>query len=153
MFEVHLAELFPKTKLKSLTYNQRPKITITVRCSPLAAYTQNKRRLVMNIEALAGLTTTELSFYFLGGAALIITPPVVAVSFLWVLFRNRPDNTRSAVGRLLGGLGMGMSIAFALGATGVALLEPASPDLFLALLILCGVFAMLGAGKLYWTDE
>ncbi|MCB0037922.1 MAG: hypothetical protein KDE51_28005 [Anaerolineales bacterium] len=107
----------------------------------------------MNIEALAGLTTTELSFYFLGGAALIITPPVVAISFLWVLFRDRPDNPRSAVGRLLGGLGMGMSIAFALGATGVALLEPASPDLFLALLILCGVFAMLGAGKLYWTDE
>lgn len=107
----------------------------------------------MNIEAFARLSSTELSLYFLGAAALIVTPSVVAVAFLWFVFRSRPENGREAVGRLLGAMGMGISIAFALGATGVALLRPTSPDLFLALIVLCFVFAMLGAGKLYWTDE
>lgn len=105
------------------------------------------------IEALARLSTEGLTFYFWGGAALVVTPPAVAVTFLWFLFRTRPESGQEALRRLLGAAAMGLSIAFALGATGVALLQPASPDLFLGLIVFCIVFALFGAGQLYWTED
>lgn len=107
----------------------------------------------MDIDGIVHLTSTDLAFYFVGAAALIATPPLVGALLLRFLFSSMPANGAGSIGRLLGALGLGLSVAFALGATGISLLRPASPDLFIALIILCLIFAMLGAGKLYWTEE
>ncbi|MBK8432340.1 MAG: hypothetical protein IPL28_14070 [Chloroflexi bacterium] len=106
----------------------------------------------MEIAALLHLTTTDLFLYFLGAAALVAIPPLVGAVVLRMLF-SPVANGRGPLARLLGALGLGLSVAFALGATGISLLRPAPPDLFIALIILCVVFAMLGAGQLYWTEE
>lgn len=107
----------------------------------------------MNFDALNQLTSENLSLFFLGSSALIAGPPLVAAIFLWLVFRVRGDDGTLSIGRLLGAVGMGLAITFALVATGISLLRPTSPDLFIALIILCGVFAMLGAGQLYWNED
>jgi len=106
----------------------------------------------MDIQAFARLSTSEIFFYLAGGATLIATPPLIGTFVIYYLFHSKPDNGRVAMRRIMGAIAITLSIAFALGATGIALLQPASPDIFIALLILCLIFGLLGAGKLYWGD-
>jgi hypothetical protein len=107
----------------------------------------------MELPEFFRITSSDLFLYFLGAAALVAVPPLVGVVLMRVLFSAVQGDGRGTIGRIIGVLGLGLSTAFALGATGIALLQPASPDLFIALIILCLVFALLGAGQLYWTDE
>ena len=108
----------------------------------------------MEIGTFFRLTSSDLFLYFLGATALVAIPPLVGVVLLRLLFSALPQGDgQNTLTRIIGVLGLGLSTAFALGATGIALLRPATPDLFIALIILCLVFAMLGAGQLYWTEE
>ncbi len=107
----------------------------------------------MNIETLAQLTTSEILTYFAGGVLLMSLPPLVGLMAVRTIFGS-PAQDASEIGRrTLGAVGISLSIAFALGATGVSLLAPASPDIFIILIILCLIFGLLGAGKLYWEED
>ena len=107
----------------------------------------------MDIDLIAQLTTGEVFTYIAGAVLLMSLPPVVGLLAVRTIFGTPAQDTREFGRRMVGAAGISLSIAFALGATGVSLLAPASPDIFIILLILCLIFGLLGAGKLYWDDE
>lgn len=107
----------------------------------------------MDVDTLAQLTTGEIFAYITGAVLLMSLPPVVGLLAVRTIFGSPAENTQEFGRRMVGATGVSLSIAFALGATGVSLLAPASPDIFIILLILCLIFGLLGAGKLYWDEE
>ena len=107
----------------------------------------------MNIDQLGQLTVSEILAYFAGGVLLMSLPPIVGLMAVRTIFGTPAQDAREVGRRAMGAVGISLSIAFALGATGVSLLAPASADIFIILLILCLIFGLLGAGKLYWEEE
>ena len=107
----------------------------------------------MNVEIIGQLTAGELLTYFAGGILIMSLPPIVGLMAVRTIFGAPAQDAREVGRRAMGAIGISLSIAFALGATGVSLLAPASADIFIILIILCLIFGLLGAGKLYWEDE
>lgn len=107
----------------------------------------------MTVEAFMKLSNSDVLPYLAGGALLMLTPALVGIVVIYYLFRATPGSGRIAARRIVGAIAIVLSITFALGAVGVSLLQAISPDLFIALLILCVIFALFGAGKLYWGEN
>ena len=107
----------------------------------------------MDIDLIAQLSGGEILTYFAGGVLLMSLPPIVGLLAVRTIFGTPAEDSREFGRRTMGAIGISLSIAFALGATGVSLLAPASPDIFIMLLILCLISGLMGAGKLYWEEE
>lgn len=101
-------------------------------------------------ESFLQLMQEDPLILLVGAALLIVTPPLVGLTFWVTIFQGEVQNIRQFMGRVMTGAGVALLLAIFLVWLGQQLFQPSNAESFFALMFLLGLFGLLGSGWLDW---
>lgn len=101
-------------------------------------------------ESFLQLMQEDPLILLVGAALLIITPPLVGLTFWVTIFQGGVENIRQFVTRMVIGGGIALLTAILLVWLGQQLFQPSNAESFFGLMFILGLFGLLGSGWLDW---